>query len=310
MYRSYYNLSKMPFQTSPDPEFLWLGAKHKEALAILRYGTLKNYGFLLLTGDVGTGKTTLINALINGLGDEIIYAVTPNPNLEVLDFFNVIADSFEPNRRFDNKLDCLNHFRKFLLKSFSSNKKVLLIIDEAHKLSQELLEEIRLLSNIETQSAKLLNIFFVGQNEIHDLLERNESRALRQRITLMYNLKPCTAEETEEYIRHRLRVAGTEQNLFTEKAVRKIYQFSQGYPRLINTVCDRALLTGYTKGLRLITPNIIKECVAELSLPGENRKRKYQRLISSDKQTTNSKKGLSSLLLYWHYFSFRDSSQS
>jgi general secretion pathway protein A len=169
---------------------------------------------------------------------------------------------------------------------------VLLIIDEAHKLSQELFEEIRLLSNIEMQSTKLVNIFFVGQNEIHDLLEKEESRALRQRITLIYNMKPFTAEETRQYIRHRLRIAGTEQNLFTEKAVRRIHQFSKGYARLINTLCDRALLTGYTKELAQITPGIIKECVEELRLPGESRKGQYQKRKLSKKRTKTTQKGV------------------
>jgi general secretion pathway protein A len=292
MYLSHYDLSKMPFQTSPDPKFLWLGEKHKEAFSILRYGTLQNYGFLLLTGDVGTGKTTLLNALINGLGDEVIHAFTPNPNLEVLEFFNFIAEDFDLNKRFDNKFEFLSCFRKFLLESATNNKKVLLIIDEAHQLSEELFEEIRLLSNIETQSTKLLNIFFVGQNEILDLLAKKEFRALRQRITLMYNIKPFSAEETREYICHRLRVAGTEKDLFAEKAVRKIYQFSKGYPRLINTICDRALLTGYAKDLTHITPSIIKECAAEFSLSAENRQGKPQRLSSPNGRGNKSKERL------------------
>ncbi len=282
----------MPFQTSPDPEFLWLGDTHREAFAVLQYGTLNNYGFLLLTGDVGTGKTTLINALINNLSDEVISAVIPNPNLEVLEFFSYVADNFGLDHEFDNKLDFLTIFRKFLINSFSNNKKVLLIIDESHKLSLELLEEIRLLSNIEQQSDKLINIFFVGQSEIHDVLERKESRALKQRITLSYNIDPFTEGEIGDYIRHRLRVAGAEGDLFTEKAVRKIYNFSKGYPRLINTICDRALLTGYVQNLNKISSKMIKECIKELRLPVDDQEEKYQKPWLSSKRAKKSRRWL------------------
>lgn len=247
MYLSYYNLKEKPFQISTDPKFLWLGEKHKEALAILRYGIIDNKGFLLLTGDVGTGKTTLINALLNSLGEETIVAKVFDPGLETLDFFNFVANSFGMERKFESKGEFLIHLDHFLHKAYFENKKVLLIIDEAQRLKPELLEEIRLLSNIEKQKNKLLNIFFVGQNEINEILSRTENRALRQRITLNHDIDPLTENETEEYIRYRLRVAGCESQIFDSEAFHEIFSFSRGYPRLINIICDLALLSGYVK---------------------------------------------------------------
>ncbi|MBP1726358.1 MAG: outer membrane protein, related to OmpA/MotB [Deltaproteobacteria bacterium] len=165
MYLSHYSLSQMPFQISPDPKFLWLGEKHREALAVLKYGVMNNQGFLLLTGDVGTGKTTLINALVNSLGPDTFFINVSDPRLDKLDFFKLVARSFGLEGALRSKLDFFMSFKNFLHKAYDSKKKVLLIIDEAQKLSLDSLEEIRLLSNIERQDSKLLNIFFVGQNE-------------------------------------------------------------------------------------------------------------------------------------------------
>ena len=269
MYLSHYNLLRKPFQLTTDPRFLWLGEKHKEALATLKYGVVDQKGFLLVTGDVGTGKTTLINALLESLEDDTYVANITNPWLNLIDFLNFIAVSFDISQKFDNKVDFIVHFSRFLKKAYSENKNVLLIIDEAHSLSKELLENIRLLSNIELPEEKLINIFFVGQNEINQTLASQECRALRQRIMLTYQIKPLSEVETFEYIKYRLKVAGTQVKLFSRKAIQEVYGFSQGYPRLINTICDHALLTGYARDLKKIPPDIIKECAQELSLPGE-----------------------------------------
>lgn len=266
MYLSFYNLKGKPFQISTDPRFLWLGEKHKEALATLRYGILDNKGFLLLTGDVGTGKTTLINALLNLIGDETVVATVPDPNLEKLDFFNYIAHAFNLDREFTSKGSFLVHFSQFLHDTYHQGKKTLLIIDEAQRIPQELLEEIRLLSNFERHDTKLLNIFFVGQNEFNTILLMEENRAVRQRITVNYNIEPLTKAETKEYIRHRLKTAGSTKQLFDDKALQEIYVFSQGYPRLINIICDRALLTGYVEEAKTISAKIVKECASELQI--------------------------------------------
>ena len=269
MYLSYYNLNEKPFQISTDPKFLWLGEKHKEALAILTYGILDNKGFLLLTGDVGTGKTTIINTLLNNLDDDVIAAHVPDPDLEHLDFFNFIANVFSIDKKFSTKGEFLNHLSKFLHDAYSKNKKVLLIIDEAQRLKPELLEEIRLLSNIERQDTKLLNIFFVGQEEFNNILIEPENRALRQRITINYYIEPLTENETKEYIKHRLNIAGSKRNIFSSSAIGEIFSFSKGFPRLINIICDLALLTGYVKEQKTINELIIKECAKELQIPTE-----------------------------------------
>lgn len=272
MYLSFYKLTGKPFQISTDPAFLWLGEKHKEAFATLKYGIMDSKGFLLLTGDVGTGKTTLINALVNSLSDNITVATIPDPNLARLDFFKFIADAFKIKKKIGSKGSFLVHFGHFLHTAFEKNKKVLLIIDEAQRLNHKLLEEIRLLSNIERQDTKLINIFFIGQNEFNDVLLEKRNRALRQRITLNYNIDPLTESETGKYIRHRLKVAGSERKIFSSDAIREIFYFSKGYPRLINILCDHALLTGYVVEKNKIKSGIIKECAKDLRIPEQTGK--------------------------------------
>jgi general secretion pathway protein A len=267
MYLSYYHLTCKPFQISSDPKFLWLGEKHKEAFAILKYGILDNKGFLLLTGDVGTGKTTLINALVNSLESDVIVAIVPDPDLTILDFFNYIASAFGANRWFQSKGEFLQYFMGFLNTTYRNGKKVLLIIDEAQRLKHELLEEIRVLSNIEKQSTKLLNIFFVGQEEFNGFLWEDRNRALRQRITINSHVSALNQKEIYSYITHRLKVAGTEEMIFTPDAIQEIMNYSGGFPRMVNILCDHALLTGFVKEKRKIDQTIIQECVGDLRIP-------------------------------------------
>jgi general secretion pathway protein A len=281
MYRAYYDLKIKPFQISSDPAFLWLGEKHKEALATLRYGILDNKGFLLLTGDVGTGKTTLINTLKASLGQDVICTAVPDPSLDKLDFYNYVARGFGFDQEITSKGRFLLGFSKFLHTAHDDNKKVLLIIDEAQLLTQALLEEIRLLSNVELAETKLLNIFFIGQNEFNEVLSRPQNRAVRQRLTLNYNLEPLSLSETDDYIRHRLNVAGTTERLFEEEAVREIYNASRGFPRRINVLCDHALLTGYVQDKRLMDVAIIRECIRELDIPVKPKQSKPVRVNSA-----------------------------
>ncbi|MBL0731713.1 MAG: AAA family ATPase [Desulfosarcina sp.] len=266
MYLAHYNLNVKPFQISPDPAFLWLGETHKEALAVLKYGILDNSGFLLLVGDVGTGKTTLINGLLENLDKNTVVATISDPGLDILDFYNFLADSFKMNKRFTTKGDFLVHFIHFLHKANKANKKVLLIIDEAQRLSHEMLEEIRLLSNIEKKNEKLLNIFLVGQNELNEILAETRNRALLQRITTRYDIGPLKKSDIKDYIQFRLNVAGTKKVLFNSGAIREIISFSECYPRRINVICDRALLTGFVKEKDKIDAAIIKECAKELTV--------------------------------------------
>ena len=266
MYLHHYKLKKQPFSISPDDQFLWLSEKHSEALATLKYGIMENKGFLLLTGDVGTGKTVLLNRLIGEIEGTAIVASLTDPRLDIQDFFYLLAAEFNMKMEFSSKGEFLIQFKQFLLRAESEKQKPLLIIDEAQRLSHELLEQIRLLSNIELNHKKLLNIFFVGQSEFNEMLLEERNRAVRQRITLRYNIEPLTENEIHHYIRHRLKIAGVTNEIFTAEANREIYAFTSGYPRLINVICDHALLSGYASNLKLIDGEVIKECNKELNI--------------------------------------------
>jgi general secretion pathway protein A len=267
MYETYYNLKAMPFQITTDPRFLWLGEKHSEALATLKYGIMENKGFLLLTGDVGTGKTALINQLIKMIDVAAIVAKIPDPGLSSLDFFNFLAGEFKIKEKFESKGAFLIYLKNFLHKAYAEQKKVLLVIDEAQRLNHDLLEQIRLLSNIELQNRKLINIFFVGQPEFNEMLREDRNRAVRQRISVNYHIKPLLEAETRKYVEHRLKIAGATNKIFGQDAIREIFAFSGGYPRLINIICDHALLTGYASDLKRIDKKVIKECERELQIP-------------------------------------------
>jgi general secretion pathway protein A len=278
MYLSHYDLKEKPFQINPDPRFLWLGETHKEALARLKYGILDSRGFLLLVGDVGTGKTTLINGLLDSLDQDTIVATISDPGLEKLDFYNFLAHAFKMDKKFTSKGDFLVHFMHFLHKAHADKKKVLLVVDEAQRLDDEMLEEIRLLSNIEKKDARLLNIFLVGQDELNEILTDTKARALVQRITTRYSIGPLKKNEIGDYIKFRLSIAGTEKKIFSPGAIREITSFSKCYPRMINIICDHALLTGYVKGLKIIDAKVVKECAIEMSPPKESWKKKREKL--------------------------------
>ena len=266
MYLDFYALNTKPFKLSPDPSFIWMGERYREALAVLQYGLIDKKGFLLITGDVGTGKTTLINTLLNRITGNTVVANVPNPDLETLDFLNFIAFAFGLQRRFKHKAAFLSAFSKFLNSCFSKDKNVVLIVDEAHRLNHTQLEQIRLLSNIERQDAKLINIFFVGQNEFLDHITETRNRALRQRITINYHIDPLDQNEVGDYLRHRLKIAGAQRPIFSEQAVESLYYHSRGYPRVINNIGDLALLTGFVKSSEMIDAQIITECAQDLCI--------------------------------------------
>ena len=266
MYLNHYGLTDKPFSISPDPNFLWLGEKHAEALATLNYGILDNKGFLLLTGEIGTGKTALINTLVKQIDSEVKLSTISDPQLKLIDFYNILANEFNIDRRYDSKGDFLIHFKKFLMAQYDQGRKVLLIVDEAQRLTHYLMDEIRVLSNIELDHRKLINIFFVGQREFKEMLLEGRNRPLRQRITYNYHLDPLSQHETASYIEHRLKVAGAARKIFSAKAMREIFYFSKGVPRLINIICDDGLVTGYSTGTAMIDEDIIKECAKELQI--------------------------------------------
>ncbi len=267
MYLSYYKLAEKPFQTSPDPRFLWLGENHRQAFAALQCGLIAPNGFVVLTGDLGTGKTTFLHALEESLDADTISAKILHPKFDRHGLLKYIAISFDESANCETQEAFFGHMSRFSREAASGRKTFLLIIDEAHLLSIDQLEELRLLSNIESAERKLINIFLVGQNELNHKLRNGECRALSQRVTQNHQLKPFSREETSNYVKHRLRIAGTEDEIFDPRALGEIHRFSQGNPRLINVICDWALMTGYAKGSHVIGPKIIRECWEELRLP-------------------------------------------
>lgn len=266
MYQSHFKLRQRPFDISPDPDYLWLGEKHREGLATLTYGILENKSFVLITGDIGTGKTALIRALEQEIEARVVAITIPDPRLSPLEFYNVVSNELGFGRTFDNKGAFLIAFKRWVLKTAAEQRRLLMIIDEAHRLTSELLEEIRLLSNIDFGNQVVISTFLVGQLELKELIARPENRALRQRISLSYELQPFSLEETEQYVAHRLRVAGAQHPIFSSDAVRVLHATSRGYPRLINIICDHALVTGFARGLHTIGPQVIRECGRELRI--------------------------------------------
>ena len=263
MYTSFYNLKEKPFNLTPSPRFVYLGEVHREALALLTYGVDERKGFILLSGEVGTGKTTMINALLSNLARDIEHVSISNPMLTPKEFLDYLGHSvFKKDVKFRSKADFLIKFESFLKERLQHQKRFLLIIDEAQKLSLELLEEIRLLSNMETADEKLVNIFLVGQPELNDLLNLPECRPLLQRISIRYNMEPLDLKGTQQYISTRMKLAGCEDDtrIFPRKVVKILYQCSGGYPRMINVLADNALLLGYSREEKKLTPAIIKEC--------------------------------------------------
>ena len=265
MYESFFGLSKKPFQITTDPSFLWMGKKHREALSTLKYGVMDNKGFLLLTGDVGTGKTTLINRLVEDIQGKAYTAKIPDPGLSKYDFYRMVSRYFGLPIEVRTKSDFLEPFSRFLNDAHEERKSVLLLIDEAQRLKHDLMEEIRLLSNLERQDAKLLNIFFVGQNEFNSILLQPENRALMRRITITYNIDPLNQDETCEYIRHRLKTAGAGHEIFSSAAMEEVYAFSSGFPRQINIICDLAMFFSSQVARRTISRNIVSQCRERIS---------------------------------------------
>jgi general secretion pathway protein A len=267
MYCEYFGFAKRPFELTPDPSFLFLGEAHREGLATLIYGVQSGKGFVLITGEVGTGKTTLLHALLGQLDSSTACAFLFNPRLEPLDFFHVLFEELGIEKPCTTKAEYLLTLNKFLIERLEKNERSLLIIDEAQNLSPEMLEEIRLLSNLETPTSKLIQIMLVGQPELKELLARPELRQLRQRIGLRHHLRPFDEKEIQGYVDERLARAGyTGKPLFKRGAMKELYAVTGGTPRLVNSVCDGALLLAYSRDKTMLDAGLIREVAAEMEL--------------------------------------------
>jgi general secretion pathway protein A len=264
MYTKFYNLKEKPFNLTPDPRFLYLGESHREALAHLVYTVRERKGFMVMTGEVGTGKTTLIRALLRKLDANIKTVFIFNPILDVKDFFRFVCFDLGIQTKDQTKGNCLLETYQFLIESYRENRTVVMIIDEAHNLNPFLLEEIRLLSNFETSTDKLIQIILVGQPELNSTLNQSYYHPLKQRINFWFYINPLNQKETNEYVRSRLYRAGLETPCFTEKAIDEIFRYSKGTPRLINILCDNSLTIGYAMDKKKIDEKIIREAIDDM----------------------------------------------
>lgn len=271
MYKEYYGLMRSPFEMLPDPSFLYLGETHREGLATLVYAVNSGKGFVMLTGEVGTGKTTLLHALLAQLDNKTNSAFVFNPKLDTMGFFRMLFDELGVGPACQSKAEYLLALNHYLIEKLAANERVLLILDEAQNLSTEMLEEIRLLSNLETPTSKLIQIMLVGQPELQELIDQPALRQLRQRIALRHHLRPFNEVELKEYVNERLNKAGyTGRGIFNKRALRELFRMTQGTPRLINNICDGALLLGYARQEETLGPDAIREVAHDLGLIGKD----------------------------------------
>ncbi|MBF0118136.1 MAG: AAA family ATPase [Desulfobacterales bacterium] len=269
MYNNFFGFKERPFQLVPNPAYLFLSKSHEEAFAHLKYALSQGDGFVQITGEVGTGKTTLCRAFLENIDKNTEAAYIFNPKLDSIQLLKTINDEFEISSQSDNVKDLIDKLNAFLITKNSQGKKVIIVIDEAHHLSLEVLEQLRLLSNLETNTSKLLQIILVGQPELSEILDSYELRQLGQRITLSCHLRPMNFKETKDYIEHRLHIASSKPSVhFTYRAFISVYRYSRGIPRLINILCDRSLLIAFGIGKVKINNGIIQLAIKELTTKG------------------------------------------
>src|SRR6202789_146504 len=266
MYTSFFGLAEKPFAITPDPRYLYLSERHAEALAHLLYGINEAGGFIQLTGEVGTGKTTVVRTLLSRVPHHADVAVILNPRVTPVEFLLTICEELgleiaDADR--DSVKQMVDALNRRLLQAHAEGRRIIVLVDEAQNLSFEVLEQGRLLRNLETPTQKLLQIILIGQPELRELLDRTELRQLAQRITGRYHLKPLSREETKGYVRHRLRVAGAAEDIFTPSALAEVHRLAAGIPRVINVTCDRALLGAYTQETRKVTPSLVRRAAGE-----------------------------------------------
>ena len=270
MYQNFFGLHEKPFSIAPDPRYLYMTDQHREALAHLLFGIGDEGGFILLTGDIGTGKTTICRSLLNQLPDNADIAFIVNPRLSVNELLQSICDELGIDYTDSSSIKVLvDKLNQFLLEGYASGRNTILIIDEAQNLADEVLEQLRLLTNLETSEKKLLQLILLGQPELNDKLAQDNLRQLAQRVTARFHLQPLSAEETTAYIKHRLHIAGFRGELFSRAALKHIHSESRGVPRLVNVICDRSMLGAYTKdSIEVEYPIVLEACKEVLGREG------------------------------------------
>jgi general secretion pathway protein A len=266
MYTEFFDLSAKPFELLPNPKFLYLSKGHRKALSYLQYGVQEHAGFTLLTGEVGSGKTTLVRDIINKISEDVTLSMIFNTRVDGHQLISMINADFGLQTEGKNKVQLINELNNFLLEECTSNRRPIIIIDEAQNLSAEALEEIRLLSNLEADDFKMVQIILVGQPELKQLIAKPSLRQLRQRISISCHLNPLNREESEEYVYHRLATVGSRDCVtFLEDVFDAIFRFSGGIPRLINLICDFLLLSAFVEETREIDMDLVNDAVNELS---------------------------------------------
>ena len=265
MYNEFYGFTESPFNMTPNSRFFFGSAKHTEALSTLLYAVRERKGFVVITGEIGSGKTTVCRTVLNQLGPDTEFALVTNTHLGAKDLLSTILEDLGVEHTFGSKSRLLSQLNQYLIGRLHQDKNEVLIIDEAQNLKPSVLEEVRMLSNLETENEKLIQIIFLGQPELKKKMALPRLEQLRQRIAVYFHLTPLSTEDAIAYIRHRLKVAcgGEEKEFFTEQAMLTAAEFSKGVPRIINQVCDSALLSGYVKDQHIVDEDLMEEVVSE-----------------------------------------------